>query len=51
MSMIIVIWSFFEDQFLKMLWLDNLVKKGLISLGDIQYFRNQTERKTCASWV
>ena len=33
MSMIIVIWSFFEDQFLKMLWLDNLVKKGLISLG------------------
>lgn len=33
MSIIIVIWSFFEDQFLKMLWLDNLVKKGLISLG------------------
>lgn len=33
MSIIIAIWSFFEDQFLKMLWLDNLVKKGLIALG------------------
>ena len=33
MSIIIAIWSFFEDQFLKMLWLDNLVKKGLTALG------------------
>ena len=33
MSIIIGIWSFFEDQFLKMLWLDNLVKNGLTVLG------------------
>lgn len=33
MTIIISIWSFFEDQLLKMIWLDNLVKKGLITLG------------------
>lgn len=33
MPIIIAIWSFFEDQLLKMLWLDNLVKKGLTPLG------------------
>ncbi|GAA6326242.1 permease [Fusobacterium ulcerans] len=47
MSIIIAIWSFFEDQFLKMLWLGNLVKKGLTALridadsrigGSIQFF-------------
>ena len=33
MSIIVTAWSFFENQFLKMLWLDNLIKKGLIALG------------------
>ena len=33
MSIIVSLWDFFENQFLKMLWLDNLVKKGLTALG------------------
>ncbi len=33
MSIIVAIWSFFENQFLKMLWLNNLIRKGLIALG------------------
>lgn len=33
MSIIISLWDFFENQFLKMLWLNNLVKKGLVNIG------------------
>jgi hypothetical protein len=33
MSIIVSLWDFFENQFLKMLWLDNLVKKGLVNIG------------------
>lgn len=33
MGIISTIWNFFENQFLKMLWLDHMVEKGLILIG------------------